>query len=191
MNISTKATLSFATAIAIVVGASSCKKDDDPIAPPHQEELITTLLLHFASQGGSENKTFNFTDLDGDGGNAPVILADTLSADTVYNVTIEVLNESESPAEDITQEIEDEGDDHQFFFLENNVDLDFSYQDVDNSGNPIGLSNTCAVGAVAMGTLTVVLRHQPDKNAAGVSGGDISNAGGETDNEVEFSAIVE
>jgi len=37
----------------------------------------------------------------------------------------------------------------------------------------------------------VTLRHQPDKGAIGVSDGDITNAGGETDIEVLFDVIIE
>ena len=64
---------------------TACKKDKDdvvtPTTPPvNEEELITTLRLHFHSTGGSEHKHFLFRDLDGVGGNAPVIMADTLSA---------------------------------------------------------------------------------------------------------------
>ena len=35
-------------------------------------------------------------------------------------------------------------------------------------------------------TMTVILRHEPNKAGAGVSDGDITNAGGETDIEVTF-----
>ena len=35
-------------------------------------------------------------------------------------------------------------------------------------------------------SMTVILRHEPDKAGAGVSDGDITNAGGETDIEVTF-----
>ena len=40
------------------------------------------------------------------------------------------------------------------------------------------------------GTITVILRHEPDKDASGVSNGDITNAGGETDIEVVFNVEV-
>ena len=36
------------------------------------------------------------------------------------------------------------------------------------------------------GQFTVTLRHEPDKSAQGVSAGDITNAGGETDIEVSL-----
>ena len=57
----------------------------------------------------------------------------------------------------------------------------------DTNGNPIGLDYSFATwNAGGSGNLKITLRHQPDKNAAGVSSGDIANANGETDIEVEF-----
>lgn len=190
MNISTKYT---ALLLGGIVAFASCKKDkDDPVPPTvNEEELITTLVLHFHSAGGSEHKHFRFSDLDGDGGNAPVITADTLSQDSIYHVGIMVLNESATPVEDITAEILAEGTVHQFFFHANGGDATVAYDDLDANGSPIGLNTTWTIGAPGNGTITVTLRHGPDKNGAGVSGGDITNAGGETDIEVTFPLFIE
>jgi len=40
------------------------------------------------------------------------------------------------------------------------------------------------------GGLRITLRHEPNKTAAGVQNGDITNAGGETDIEVTFTFEV-
>ena len=56
---------------------------------------------------------------------------------------------------------------------------------------PLGLSFEVTTGNTANETFTFVLRHEPDKSAAGVSSGDITNAGGETDIEVSFDVIIE
>lgn len=181
--------------LTLALVAVGCKKDkDDPVvpaAPVNEEELITTLRLHFHSANNVEHKQFSFVDVDGDGGAAPVITADALSADSVYTVEIEVLNESVDPADDITVEIEEEGAEHQFFFRANGVNATIVYSDADANGRPIGLRSNWTIGAAVSGTLTVTLRHEPDKTAAGVSGGDITNAGGETDIEVEFPLVVQ
>jgi hypothetical protein len=175
---------------------SGCKKDATeepaPTAPPvNESELITTLRVTFYTLSFAEYKYMVFTDLDGDGGNAPVITADTLSADSIYNVTIQVLNESVSPAADITAEILAEGTAHQFFYQVTGADLILSYGDADSNGHPIGLEAACFAGAPSAGTLKVTLRHQPDKTAAGVEAGDITNAGGDTDIEVIFPTVVD
>lgn len=182
-------------ALLAATAITGCKKDDDdPVAPapaPNEEEVITTLRLHFHSANDVEHFHFEFTDLDGDGGNAPVIEADTLSADSLYTVTVEVLNESESPAEDITAEILAEDEDHQFFFQVSGANATVAYNDADANGNPVGLATTWTIGAASNGSVIVTLRHEPDKGATGVSSGDITNAGGETDIEVTFPLVIE
>ena len=93
--------------------------------------------------------------------------------------------------EDIGEEVAEEDDEHQFFFSSTVAGVSVAYNDADGDGNPLGLANTVTTGAAGSGTLTVILRHEPDKNADGVSGGDISNAGGETDIEVAFPIEVQ
>lgn len=173
-----------------------CKKDEDddtaPTPPANEEELITTVLLTFTDQETSSAVfEMRFTDTDGDGGNAPVITADTLPANRAYDLSIRVLNESVSPAEEITTEIQNEGVDHQFFFQSSVTNMLITYADADANGAPIGLLNSATTADPAQGTLVVTLRHQPSKGAAGVSSGDITNAGGETDIEVSFPVVVE
>lgn len=182
-------------ALFAAAAITGCKKDEDDVAPPTQppneEEVITTLRLTFTPNGGGATKVMHFVDLDGDGGNAPVITADTLSATTTYSVSIEVLNESESPAEDITAEITAEDEEHQFFFQVSGANATVAYADADGNLQPIGLLTLWTIGAVSSGNVIVTLRHEPNKGAAGVSNGDITNAGGETDIEVTFPLVIE
>lgn len=182
-------------ALACTIFFAGCKKDsDDPVspAPPaNEEELITTVRLTFQSAGNTEQKLFSYVDLDGDGGGIPVITADTLSADSTYSVTIEVLNESEDPVEDITAEIQAEDEAHQFFFQPSGANVTVVYADADGNGQPVGLSTTWTIGAASNGTMVVTLRHQPDKGATGVAAGDITNAGGDTDIELTFPVVIE
>ena len=169
-----------------------CSDDDDP-EPVNEEEVITTMTVTLVPQGGGTAITMQTRDLDGDGPNAPVVtVSGPLTNGTVYNGSIELLNETETPAEDITEEVEEEDDEHQFFFqIGGTLDLTTDYSDADGDGNPIGLAFTASAGVASNGTLTVTLRHEPDKDAAGVSDGDIANAGGETDIEQAFSIEVQ
>lgn len=167
---------------------SACKKD--PVIP-NEEEVITTLTYTLTPDGGGAPIVLSFQDLDGDGGNAPVITGGTLTANTTYHGAMELLNELESPAEVITEEIEEEADEHQFFFQTTVGGLTVAYDDQDVNGRPIGLASTLTTTGAGTGTLTITLRHQPDKAASGVSGGDITNAGGETDIEVNFNVDVQ
>lgn len=184
-------------ALAIAGAAVGCKKDEeDPLTPTppvvNEEEVITTLILTFTDQENAANVfEMRSTDLDGDGGNAPVITSDPLPNNRAFNLAVRVLNESGDPAEEITEEIEAEDEDHQFFFQPVGTTLLVNYADADGNGAPVGLINTASTAAPGVGTLTVILRHEPDKTAPGVITGDIMNAGGETDIEVEFPVTVE
>ncbi|MCB9257001.1 MAG: type 1 periplasmic binding fold superfamily protein [Chitinophagales bacterium] len=187
VNLSIKNLFAFALLIFILQG---CNKDEPIII--NDEELITTLRLEFTPSDSSQTRIIQFQDLDGDGGQAPIFSADTLNANTNYSLRLYVLNESESPADDITSEILEEGEDHQFFFLiDNALNLSVSYNDFDNNTNPIGLINYASTQGASSGQFSVVLRHQGDKFATGVSSGDITNAGGATDIEVSFDVVVQ
>lgn len=172
-----------------IVVFSGCEKDDPE--PPIVEELITTLNYTLTPDDGSAAVVFTFQDLDGDDGNDPVITTEMLSANTTYSGSIELLNESITPIEDITEEVAEEDEAHQFFFQSNTTGLNIAYNDTDPMGNPVGLISTLTTGAAATGSITITLRHEPDKDATGVSGGDIDNAGGATDIEVTFPIDVQ
>lgn len=167
-----------------------CDKDpDDPIIP-NEEEVITTLILTLTPSGGGTSKVFNFTDLDGNGGNNPVITIDTLAANTTYSGTLVLLNQQKSPEEDITEEVKEESAEHQFFYEVTTSNVTVSYRDKDTNGSPLGVSTELVTGASESGSLKITLRHEPNKGAAGVDTGQIQNAGGETDIEVSFNLEV-
>lgn len=181
-----------AAAAASILFMGSCKKDTpaDPVIP-NEEEVITTLTYTLTPANGDSAVVLTFQDLDGDGGNDPIITGGTLNANTVYSGELTLLNELETPAGNITEEIEEEALAHQFFFQPTSVDATVTYADMDSNGNPIGLSTALSSGAASSGTITIILRHEPSKDAAGVSSGDITNAGGETDIEVTFDLDVQ
>ena len=171
---------------------TSC--DDDPLEDPiipNEEEVITTLHYTLISYNGGDTIVFTFQDLDGDGGNPPIVLEGTLDSNTSYSGTILLLNEIENPAEDITTEVADEAEDHQFFYQTALSDLNITYNDMDINGDPIGISTQINTNGPGMGTLVITLRHEPNKGGSGVSDGDISNAGGETDIEVTFNVEIQ
>ncbi|MEO8590808.1 MAG: type 1 periplasmic binding fold superfamily protein [Flavobacteriales bacterium] len=174
----------------------SCKKDEgdtvEPPPPTNEEEVITTLVLTFVDAENVANVyELRFSDPDGDGGAAPAITTDTLPAGRAYSVSVSVLNESASPVDNITSEIQAEDEMHQFFYQVTGANLTMAYADADANGMPVGLLNTAITGLASAGTLKVTLRHQPDKSAANVSAGDITNAGGDTDIEVTFPVAIE
>jgi hypothetical protein len=175
--------------ILVAIGFAACQKDDPII--PNEEEVITTLIYTLSPNNGGNDIVLSFQDLDGDGGDAPLITNGTLTANTSYTGRLTLLNEQVSPAENITAEIEEENEDHQFFYSSTLNTLNISYADMDALGYPVGLLTTLNAGNPGAGTLTIILRHEPDKTGANVADGAIGNAGGETDIEVNFQINVQ
>lgn len=171
---------------------SSCKKDDDapqpsnPTIPPvNEEELITSVILSFVDTAGVQPTVqYAFRDPDGDGGNAPT-QQDTirLVANTYYDATIQLLNESETPAEDITLEVKDEDDEHLFCYSPSNNNVTIARTDSDGTYE-IGITTFWWTGASANGATTVTLKHQP-----GIKDGTCSP--GDTDVEVTFVTEIQ
>ena len=165
----------------------SCNNDDD--APVNEEEVITTVTTTLTN--GSSVITLTSRDLDGDGPNLPVVtVSGNLKTNTVYSGAVTFLNETVSPADDITVEVEEEGDEHQLFFQAPSTLGTFTYTDADANGKPIGLEFTLTTSGATTGNLLVTLRHLPNKSASGVATGDITNAGGATDAAVTYKDIV-
>lgn len=174
---------------------TSCNNDDDnTTVPVNEEEVITTVRVTLI--GGGQTIVLESRDLDGDGPNAPVLTpigGGNLTAGTTYTGSTTFLNELENPAEDITVEVKEEGADHQVFYqLASSLGtVTYDVANIDANGNPIGLDFTLVAGTSgSTGNLTVTLRHLPNKTASGVAGGDITNAGGNTDAAVSFPIVV-
>ena len=181
----TKKSLLTSLALAALI-FSSCEKDNPVI--PNEQELITTVKYTLTPSEG-EAVTLSFIDLDGDGTGEPTKNQVTLKANQTYTGSLELLNESETPAESITEEIEEKSEEHQFFFESELVS--FEYKDNDADGNPVGLNTLLTTGDAGTGSIKITLRHEPKKSAESVSSGNITNAGGETDIEVTFNIHVE
>lgn len=174
----------------LLISISSCNNDDVAI-PVNEEEVITTVRVTLV--GGGSTIVLESKDLDGaDGPNDPVIsISGNIVAGTTYTGKTTFLNELVNPAEDITTEVEEEGNDHQIFYQLGSTLGTVTYDDVDANGNPIGIDFTLVTGNASSGNeLTVTLKHLPNKTASGVANGDITNAGGATDAEALFKNIV-
>lgn len=172
---------------------ASCSNDDDPEIV-NEEEVITRMIVTLSPQGGGTDIILQIEDTDGKDGPAPAVITPmnaVFTANTTYNGSIVLWNDTETPAENKTEEIEEEDDEHQFFYTLNGNVGSTTYVDFDADGNPLGLEFTFTTGAIATGTMTVTLIHEPNKDAMGVSDGDIANATGETDIEATFNISVQ
>jgi hypothetical protein len=180
---------SASTAVALTAAlflVPGCDDDEgDAGGEENESEVITTVTLTFTPTAGGAPITASFRDADGDGGAPGTADPVALAPETTYELTVSLLNELESPAEDITEEIREEAEEHQFFFVGTNVagpatgatagTLVHAYADVESDYGPnaagddlpVGLTSTVTTGA-AGGTaaLEVILRHLPELNGA-------------------------
>lgn len=175
--------------LACIATLASCKKDDDlvDVPPPiaNEEEVITTMTLKFTDPTGvNPDVTATFRDPDGDGGlNFDIFDTIRLKNNTVYDMSIVLLNETVSPADTISNEVLEEADEHLFCFTSSFANVLIQRTDSDGTFE-IGLESQWTVGSVGNGTVQIVLKHQP-----GIKDGSCSP--GETDVDVTFVTEVE
>ncbi len=188
--------LSFILVAVTIFALSSCDKEkNEVIEEPHvhEEEVITTVRLVITNNAGF-NKTFSYKVDNGFNSSSPatpVIDDVVLDANTTYNVDVQVWNESETPAEDITEEVKEEGADH-LFLLESSPStgagsIGFSNGSKDANGDALNQTLDFTTGDAGTGQLTVTLKHEPtDKSAT-----DPPGAGGETDAQAIFPVTIQ
>ncbi|MDE3740348.1 type 1 periplasmic binding fold superfamily protein [Maribacter polysaccharolyticus] len=166
---------------------ASCSNDDDP-EEVHEEETITTMTVTLTPDAGGTTITLKSYDSDGDGPNDPELtVSGNLTAGATYSGSVTFSNETEDPAEDITEEVEEENTDHQLFYSYTGAIIDVYNLDLDDDGNDLGLSFDLDTDAAGSATLTVSLVHEPTKP----NDGTIADAGGSTDYTATFSVSVE
>jgi hypothetical protein len=201
-------TMRHITPLLVALAASACADTENP-QEINDNELITTVVLYFAPQTGGDILEFGWADPENDG--SPEIDDIILSDSEDYDVTVSFLNELEDPAEDITDEVEAETDEHQVFFTGNAIEgpanadnpdavITHTYADTDDNGFPVGLNNVVVTERAGTGTFTVTLRHLPPENNIGVKTGsladDVAASGftalpGATDAQVSFDLTVQ
>lgn len=146
---------------AFAITLSSCKKDPK-VEEENEEEVITTMQLSFVPVGGGDAVTYKFDDPDGPGGSNPTIDQIVLAPAKTYNVTVQLLNKTVNPAEDITTEVAAESAAHRFYYeAQSGLNLTISNLNNDVNGVPLGITSQWTTGAVSTGKVDVTLRHYP------------------------------
>lgn len=174
-----------ALSAGLLFSTSGCKKSDP--TPADENELITTVRLKFTE--GSNSQTFEWKDIDGDGGKAPVIQNIALKTNKTYKVDVSFLDESKMPIFDITEEVAKEKDEHLVIITPAPASLFvYTYGDKDSRNFPVGLTGTAKTSGAGTGTLKVVLRHQPPINGKPVKDGTATL--GSSDADVLFNLAV-
>ena len=178
--------------VVAVLLQTSCDDNNDPVIE-NEEEVITDLVYTLSPTDGGQAVTLSFRDPDGDGGQPPILtVSDSLRANQNYTGTIVLTNASDpTDVDDITAEIRSEALDHQFFYIpSSDLTVTPTYADSDTDNHPIGLLTNLQTGGASTGTLRILLRHEPNKSASGVSITDPAGAGGTSDIEVTFPVSV-
>ena len=177
--------------------------EDDEAVPEEEEEMevITDVTLIFTSDAGAV-VTASAQDPDGEGVQDLVVNDEIkLQSGTNYTLTFDIMNNLETPGEDIGDEIAEEDDEHQLFFAwtegafsnpTGNGNIDnasdpVNYNDADGNGNPLGLNTSWTAGdPTTAASFTVRLQHQPDVKTATSGAND-----GDTDFELQFRLTIE
>lgn len=190
----------YAVLISSVCLFTACDEDD---VPPEEnpEEEITNVILTFDPDDGSNPIVATWEDADGEGAGSPVLTDISLANNTTYTLSIELTNALDlSDPEDITEEVEEEAEEHMFFFGwtdglfadptgDGNIDARsdaVNYEDpLDDDGNPVGLETEWVTGEAGTGEFRVVLKHQPDIKSATSTATD-----GESDVDITWNITI-
>jgi len=174
--------------LSLIMGFIVIACNKDSINIEDENELITSVKLNFTANGNTQ--TFAYTDLDGDGGKAPTISTISLKPNTTYTMTIEILDESKTPASNITNEVATEKDEHLFIYTPTPSSLfTYTYGDKDSKNLNVGLTGIVKTTAAGTGKLKVQLRHQPPIN--GIPSKNGSTSPGSDDVNIDFNVTVQ
>ena len=197
----------FAIALLLPVALTGCPDIENPDENINEGEVITTVELTFTPAAGA---ALVFTHADPENDGAPVINPIVLPVGA-YTLGVRFLNELEDPAEDITEEVNEENDQHQVLVYGSGVESEatgdnaaalatVSYDDEDANGLPVGLAHTVDATTAGTAELQLMLRHLPPENdtvakvasiAADFASGGSAAIGGEVDVDVTFPLTVQ
>ena len=188
-----KKTISIIAASLLSILWASCGKEKNVSPPVPGNEFLTTVMLVAVNEANpSEIDTAIWLDLTPDDPNPPdtskAIL--NLHANSVYDVRVLFLDQTQTPVGDITAELKERQNYHLLFFQPTPVSaadtatgvnytaipgtvpspagpyLNMTIVRTDLDANvpplPIGLTDKITTGAISSGHLEVVLRHQPN-----------------------------
>ena len=167
--------------VLIILGFASCEWQHNEV----YEEPITSLTYILTPDSGTA-VVLQYLDRDGEGGRPAIINSGTLQANTTYNAEIRLNTLGKHIIDTTSVAVQPEK--HQIFFLpQNGLQLTTEYADRDANGYPVGFKTIVNTGSASEGTLTIIIKDQPNKSAPGVADGDLTNAGGSVDAEVSFA----
>jgi hypothetical protein len=179
-----------AVAIAIGFSTSSCNKPEATTSPaPGNEFLTTTMLIVTDTANPSFHDTAVWSKINPDDTSAPDTSRAnlTLQANHTYQAYILILDSTQTPVANISDEIWERKNYHLFCFTTwDGLNLGVQRTDYDDNTPPlpVGLHDNLITGAAGSGRLEVELRHQPN-----AKNGDC--APGSTDLDVFYNITIQ
>jgi hypothetical protein len=137
----------------------------DPVQDPAED--INMVMLEFKNNKTTKKCVYKKV-------NGLITQLDTIkmSPNTIDTMTVRVFYATPTSELEMTQEIKNENEYHQFFYtFSSSINSAHRYLDYDVFTNPIGLKFEMSSGAISNGTLQVKLMHQPNvKNGSSTAG---------------------
>jgi hypothetical protein len=163
--------------IGMVMGVmNGCKEEVNPAIPPVDDEHMppTTMIVVLKETGKSDSTKSLVRDTTLVKGKPMVEDTLRIVSGKSYSGYIMVWNESVTPVEDATHEIEEEKNEHLFVFTATgnaNGRLSITGLEKDDNGNDFGLTFTASVGGngAATGGLRIQLRHYGSSPKSGTT----------------------
>jgi hypothetical protein len=196
---STMGILVGSTFLGATLFMSGCKDVTKPEGTDEQENFSTVILTLTNDANASDmmSDTIKFAVSYSAGSALSKNQTIKLKTGATYSVETSLLDETKTPAIDMSEDVSTDSDIHQLFYTPSGDVLTVTYVDKDVNQHPIGLKTKFAAGAAGTGTLKVTLKHQqegttklkPNIDWTAHPQGDITV--GETDVEVTFNVTVE
>ncbi len=181
-----------ASTVAFAFAAAAC--GDSSTAPGGEQELITRVTLTLTPTSGAPIVSF-IEDADGNGPQAPSAQSTpiVLQPGVSYTGAVKFENRLVNPPEDITEEVEEEDDEHRVYYTVfggiTGAGLVITPSDTDSQGRPLGVRFSAVVNPTVggqTGSVQVVLCHYDEAPKIATS----TTCQGETDIDVRFNVSV-
>ena len=160
---------------------AGCKKDSST-----EQENVTRVEVHLTAAGGFDQE---FEWSDPDGGDASNATAETIvipaSAAASLHCHIHVYDDTKTPSQEITDEIESERNVHLLVYDVTGASVGVAYDDTDDNGKPLGIESVWTKGAASTGTINIKLYHEPTNKD------NLNAPGGQVDFDVNFPVTVQ
>ena len=177
----------FTNALMAAVLFSQMTGCEDPVTDESNDIQITTLIYHLVPRGTRDTVSLEFQDLDGEGGDDPIVRNRKIDTNTEYFGYIELLDENHPNPEKPHERVDNNRSNYQFFYeLSDTSNHDISFLDSDPTGYPVGLTTRFVSGSGNTERLNIRLYESLDKSAAGPDFSDTTNVGGKRVFKAEF-----